>query len=67
LSVFLLVLFSKRSFAGSAQLILNSIECFGFQSEAFRDHSTIPSGSQFILKNNNLFLGIFFPMYLPVF
>ena len=24
-------------------------------------------GSQFILKNNNLFLGIFFPMYLPVF
>jgi hypothetical protein len=60
----LLVLFSKRSFAGSAQLILNSIECFGFQSGALRDHATIPSGSQLISKNNNLFLGIFFSLTL---
>lgn len=30
------------------ELILNSIACFDVQSGAFRDHETIPSGSQII-------------------
>jgi hypothetical protein len=33
----LFVLFSKRSFVGSVQLIFNSIECFDFQSGALWD------------------------------